>query len=503
MRTVRGGLRTGRDAEPVRRVQPDDQVRTGCWREPGSSVLRLPRDRSPRPACSSRVAGGAAPRVRTRRRTSRTCSTCSVREQLERACCRSGSSPRPRSGSTRPGSACAPRRSPRAWTSASSRRGSGRRAFLDARVAPVPGPVRRPRRRRWSASTTACVAGFTVGSATRARGGARGAALRRRRRRGRPRRSRSGAAAELLRDEVALTSVTSTTGMPLPLGRAVSAQVRVDGAPADAIGAATGSSGAHRNRASPRVRLSRSTTATASWAWALPSDPRGSHPRTGRQRWTGMRRAPACSSRRRAATGVTRSRPVRTATPRPRTRRMTSISSSSSSAEEPYAAPSRRSSASCERSTPGIGRPQPLDPLADEQDRVGERQRVRDDEPRRDQHQPPPGQLVGESGRDDRDRPPHDQRERPHDPALVGEEQRAGTRARPDGQHRDREHDDRDARRHLQREPFLVAVGRALGAPPREFAPYAEDEGHGGHADGEPRRRRWSRATTTQSGPRP
>ena len=80
------------------------------------------------PASPQRRTDRAWRAASTRPRTSRTCSRCSMHRSSPTRCSRSATSRRLRCASTPPGSICAPRRSPRAWTCASSPRAGATRS---------------------------------------------------------------------------------------------------------------------------------------------------------------------------------------------------------------------------------------------------------------------------------------------------------------------------------------------------------------------------------------
>ncbi len=169
-----------RDAEPVRRVQPHDEVRSRA-RTGAPTRLRLRRHRSSRARRRHRRRLARSRAVPMRPRTSRTCSTCSAPSSCGARCFPSASSPRPRCASARVRSVCARRPSPRAWTCASSRRAAARRSSARAsRGSPVrssstDGTESRPARRHRRVHDR---------SAARARGRGRRTPLRHRHRAG-------------------------------------------------------------------------------------------------------------------------------------------------------------------------------------------------------------------------------------------------------------------------------------------------------------------------------
>ena len=140
-------MKFGRAARAGRRSSASTRVATGHH-------ARVVRDAPTVPPIAAR--GRRAPR------TSRTCSTCSDADELARTLLPGRRADEGRGARARaPGSACAPRRSPRAWTCASSRAAVAS-AFLGARIAARAGRDRRHRRPRSSARTTA-IDRFTIG----------------------------------------------------------------------------------------------------------------------------------------------------------------------------------------------------------------------------------------------------------------------------------------------------------------------------------------------------
>ena len=135
-------------AEPVHRVQPPPQVRP-AQRARRPARLRRGRHRPPRPHRRARRRSlrscTAAP---IRRRTRATWCTCCRSANCGARCSRSVTSPRQRSATGPPRSACAPRPSPTARTCASSPRPGGRETFLGARI-----PFRTGHRGRLPAGT--------------------------------------------------------------------------------------------------------------------------------------------------------------------------------------------------------------------------------------------------------------------------------------------------------------------------------------------------------------
>ena len=256
-------------AEPVRRVQPVDQVRAAA-RARRRARVRLP---SP-PATTRGSADGrdgayrARARGRPAPRTSRTCSTCSASASSPARCSRSASSPRRRCARTRRRLGLRTAAKPESMDVCFITRGGRER---------VPRRARRRRGRvRSSTPPARCVgahdgvAAFTIGQRRGARCRRRRAALRRRRRRATRHRHARVARRPAARPRRAARPHVRRRRHPRPRRLVARRCARTASRSPATLDGDDGALRARRSRGSRPDRWSRSTTATRSSAAGSP-----------------------------------------------------------------------------------------------------------------------------------------------------------------------------------------------------------------------------------------